>query len=294
MNGNGNINDRNDSHNVVAPTELNTRVVQINTHSNKETILGRERANIVNATLQANNQLDEKKAQQINNKYNIEEKTQMQKFLTGVAIFMVIAVALILLFRGIKLLGDTAKELTATTTTTTTTQSVANRILTYTTNNTIIRKFTDSARVLILLPHGLCTDQQSKGLYIYTTQTNENLYVTKGTYRALGGKLQLVSDNNELITFVIGDDGLQSEDVLLKMNSNEIKYYSRDGEVFVVNGTANRNFAVYIGGDPNSLTFTYGKSNEDDKTIVIGDNKLTAKKTPDGNILVGKNILKAN
>ena len=290
---NGNINDRNDSHNVVKPTELNTRVVQVNTNTNRETILGRERANIVSATVQANNKLDKKKAEQINNKFNIEEKTQMQKFLTGVAIFMIIAIALILLFKGIKLLGDTAKSLTETTTTTTTTQSPLNKNMAYVTSNTILRKFTDSSRVLILLPHGLCVDQQSKGLYIYTTITNDSLYSSKGTYRVIGGKMQLVSDKNEIMTFTINDDGLQSEDVLLKVNSNEVKYYARDNEVLVVNGTVGKSFAAYVGGEPGTQKFIYGKSSEDNNNIVIGNNSLIAKKLPDGNVLIEKNILKA-
>jgi len=290
---NGNLNDRNDSHNVVKPTELNTRVVQVNTNTNRETILGRERANIVSATVQANNNLDKKKAEQINNKFNIEEKTQMQKFLTGVAIFMIIAIALILLFKGIKLLGDTAKTLTETTTTTTTTQSPLNKNMAYVTSNTILRKFTDSSRVLILLPHGLCVDQQSKGLYIYTTITNDSLYSSKGTYRVIGGKMQLVSDKNEIMTFTINNDGLQSEDVLLKVNSNEVKYYARDNEVLVVNGTVGKSFAAYVGGEPGTQKFIYGKSSEDNNNIVIGNNSLIAKKLPDGNVLIEKNILKA-
>ena len=101
MNGSGNINDRNDSHNVVKPTELNTRVVHVNTG---DTILGRERSNIVNATIQANNNIDEKQAERINNKYQVaEEKTQMQKFLLGVGIVMGILVGLILIFKVLSL-----------------------------------------------------------------------------------------------------------------------------------------------------------------------------------------------
>ena len=140
MNGSGNINDRNDSHNVVQPTQLNTNVVHVKTG---DTILGRERSNIVNATLQANKNIDEKQAERINNKYQVaEEKTQMQKFMIGVGAVMAVLVGLILIFKVIKFVGDATMppEDKTTTAETTTTQTPFQRSLAYANSTSKVRR----------------------------------------------------------------------------------------------------------------------------------------------------------
>ena len=284
---NGNINDRNDSHNVVAPTQVNQNVVHVSTH---DTILGRERSNIVNATLQANSNIDKKKAEQVNNKFQMEEKTQMQKFLTTVGVIMGVLIALILIFKIIKFVGDKTAAVVAPTTTTTTTQSALNKTMQYVNSTTIVRKFSDNNNIFLLLPAGFNVPQQSKGIYIKANISKIPTTFVKGTYNIVSGNVQLIGDDNTTITYTITETGLASGSELLKVNNSEFKCYGADGELLIVNGTPGHNFVYYLGGTANSLTVAYGDSMETDKAITI-TGKLQYVKLSDGRIQSGDSIL---
>ena len=286
MNG-GNINDRNDSHNVVAPTQVNQNVVHVSTH---DTILGRERSNIVNATIQANKGIDEKKAEQINNKFQMEEKTQMQKFLVTVGIIMGCLVALILIFKVIKFVGDKTAATVAPTTTTTTTTSVLDKTTAYVTANSKVRRFSDDNNIMFLLPTGFNVSQHTSGIFIKANISKTPTTFLKGTYHIKAGNIQLTCDDKTLLTYTITEAGIASGSELLKVNDSEYKYYGAEGEMLLVNGTPGHNFAYYLGGTANSLTVAYGESSETQQAIsIIG--KLEYKKLPNGNIQSGDSVL---
>ena len=65
---NNESNNNNQQNNYVIPIEVNTNTNPI---SQQDTMLNRERANIVNATVMANENIDQKKSTEVNNRYNI-------------------------------------------------------------------------------------------------------------------------------------------------------------------------------------------------------------------------------
>ena len=104
-------------------------------------MLNRERANVVNATVMANENIDQKKSTEVNNRYNIKEKSLIQKFLTYVLLVMIVLVFMILAFKGLKKLGDQVIADEETTTTTTTTKSAKEHTIDYLDKMTSLRKF---------------------------------------------------------------------------------------------------------------------------------------------------------
>ena len=288
MNGSGNINDRNDSHNVVQPTQLNTNVVHVKT---KDTILGRERSNIVNATIQANQNIDEKQAQRINNKYQVaEEKTQMQKFLIGVGAVMAVLVGLILIFKLIKFVGDStvAPEDKTTTVETTTALSPYQRAVGYANSTGKIRRYSSSNQVLFLLQYGKFTGDSNSGVFILANISQDNVAINKGTYNIVTNTIQL-KENNTVFRYNVVDDGLSSGNAILNIDDNEYKIYANDKEMLIVNGTMDHNFGVYINESVDNSKTIYGNSVETRDYIKVGT--ATFNKTDEGNVRYGNSLL---
>jgi len=288
MNGSGNINDRNDSHNVVQPTQLNTNVVHVKTG---DTILGRERSNIVNATIQANQNIDEKQALRINNKYQVaEEKTQMQKFLIGTGAVMAVLVGLILIFKVIKFIGDTAvpPESKTTTVEATTTLSPLQRSMAYANSTNRIRRYSSQNQILFLLQAGKFTDDDKNGVFILADISQDNVSIHKGTYNVVTSTIQL-NENKVIYKYSVVDAGVSTGNNTLRIDDNEYKVYANDKEMLIVNGTMDHNFGFYINESIDNNNTIYGNSVETRDYIKVGT--ATFNKTDEGNVRYGNSLL---
>ena len=288
MNGSRNINDRNDSHNVVQPTQLNTNVVHVKTG---DTILGRERSNIVNATIQANQNIDEKQALRINNKYQVaEEKTQMQKFLIGTGAVMAVLVGLILIFKVIKFIGDTAvpPESKTTTVEATTTLSPLQRSMAYANSTNRIRRYSSQNQILFLLQAGKFTDDDKNGVFILADISQDNVSIHKGTYNVVTSTIQL-NENKVIYKYSVVDAGVSTGNNTLRIDDNEYKVYANDKEMLIVNGTMDHNFGFYINESIDNNNTIYGNSVETRDYIKVGT--ATFNKTDEGNVRYGNSLL---
>lgn len=280
VNNNPNPNNVNQVNNVVNPTPVNNSGV-INTNGNvqeADTMLNRERENIVAATIDANANIDEKKALNVNNQ--IQHK-KMNKFIVFLAVLFAVIVIAIAGFLIVKL---TNKAMTygddETTTTTTTKASEESKFLSYLNDTTKIRKFQSDNYILVLCPSGLDLVNPSKDYYILLNTSEDGLLNAKyGAYTLNEGVLNL---DNENVT--ISDSSITYNSESLKIYDTEMKYYYYKD--------ANRSYLLYINGtlkneqyffiDSSTTTITkLGKYVETTDSITLNDETVFTKVNDD-------------
>ena len=82
-------NQDNRENNIVNPELVDLNKVQV---ENQDNMLNRERSNIVSASIQANNAIDEKKALDVNNEIKIKKVNPIVKILVIIFAFILILI----------------------------------------------------------------------------------------------------------------------------------------------------------------------------------------------------------
>lgn len=247
---NENNNNNNQNNNYVKPQ--NVDLSNVNIDKSNENALNRERDNIIKASVQVNNSVNETQAKIVNNTIKVKKRNPIVSFLIG-AFF--ITIAGVLAYFGFRLLRtyityDDAKH----TTTTTTTQKV-NYFANYTYDTTKLRRFQNDSSILFIMPSGT----SSKARYIYVEYSSDgSLKEESGTYNIKDRTITLVSDNATQKIYDIESSNLKSGDTYLNMSDQEYKYYSnKSGDtesILIVNASVNKTFAYFY--DTNNNIFT--------------------------------------
>lgn len=292
LNNNNNNNVGNGGTNNV-PTNINPTVINTNSNNNvnmgnlnnqvpinninpqpADTMLNRERENIVFATIDANANIDEKKALNVNNQ--IQHK-KVNKFVIFLAVLFAIIVIIV---AGYGIVKITNKAMTygdePTTTTTTTKLSEESKFLTYLNDGSKIRKFQGNSYILVLCPSGLDLTNSNKDYYILLNTSENGLLNAKyGAYTLNEGVLKL--DNQEI---AIGDNGINYNNDALKIFDTEMKYYlykdNTRSYLLYINGTLKNEQYFFI--DSSTTTTTkIGSFVETADSITLNDNTVFAK-----------------
>lgn len=277
---NNNMNNNTNNGNINNGINPNMNNANMNNVSNQvvntqaDTMLNRERDNIVAATIDANASIDEKKALDVNNQ--IKHK-KVNKFVIFLAVLFAIAVIIVAGYGIVKL---TNKAMTygdeSTTTSTTTKQSEQSKFLNYLNDQTKIRKFQGDNYILVLCPSGLDLTNDNKDYYILLNVSSNGLLNAKyGAYTLNEGVLKL--DNQET---PIGDNGITYNNESLKIFDTEMKYYlykdSTRSYLLYINGTLKNEQYFFI--DSSTITnVKLGSYTETLDSITLNDNTVFTK-----------------
>jgi hypothetical protein len=236
----------------------NTNVDASESHLN-----GRERDNIVKASIQANSNISEEQVTTVNNEIRVKKK----KPIITVMVFTVLIVVIILIIKLVPpIVNSYTSKNTTTTTTTTTTQNTEMLFLNYLQNNNKLRKFTNDKETFILLPYGYDL-HESTYYYAYLSNDNKEL----GTYKLGSDKLDLfVGDSMK--EFNVEKNKIKSTLGLLEMNPDDIKMYSyKDSNISKVVVLNNDNTIVYLDSTNQETSTVIGDYIENDSSIQFDD-----------------------
>lgn len=268
-NVNNNLDNQNNG-NVNNMNNLNNNVVQ----PQADTMLNRERDNIVAATIDANAAIDEKKALDVNNQ--IKNK-KVNKFVIFLAVLFAIIVIVVAGYGIVKL---TNKAMTygdePTTTSTTTKQSEESKFMSYLNDETKIRKFQGDNYILVLCPSGIDLTSANRKYYILLNISANGLLNAKyGSYTLNEGVLKL--DNQET---PIGENGITYNNESLKIYDTEMKYYQyKDNTrsyLLFINGTL-KNEQYFFVDSSTTTNVKLGTYKETLDSITLNDNTVFAK-----------------
>lgn len=244
-------------------------------NNQKDTMLNRERENIVNASNEANRNIDEEKATIVNNAIK-EEKNNTSKDIIKVVVIIVIilVIAIIGVILSKKLMESSKVK----------DNSIEEKITkpfmeTYLENNNTVKKFegnssfnynntTYSKAILLLAPSNISKTY----MLIYINDTSN--YTEYGTYTINRNKLVLKSNNNTLSELEIKDKNITSF-IDLKVMDSEMKSYkysdSSNKKMLIINATLNGEYALYIDND----TTLVEKFVESPTNITVGNKVFT-------------------
>lgn len=269
------MDNRNESNRVVDPQLVDLNKVQVD---HDDTMLNRERDNIVSATIQANDSVDESKIKVVNNRIQVEKKNKTFNAMIVITVIMVVIVVTIgglMLVKNLMNYGDEEPQDNIKVT-------EENRFLNYVNNRDIVRKFQYNGeykydgrfyKELILLISPIGYDLKDNNSYFMLIMNDgENSYVESGIYEF---------DNNTIKAgryhFDIKNDVINSREfkVDLKMRNTEMKYYKHDEdtvkEILIINGTTKSEQALYIASN-NVITNVYhGFFMEDANSIKLNN-----------------------
>lgn len=270
-----NNNNQNNQNNYVKPEQVD--LTKVNVDQTNAGALNRERDNIISATIQANDAINEKEAKTVNNTIKIKKKNPFLIIFVGI---IAIAFAGFGAYLGYKLMDDyLVREDNKTTTTTTTTKKI-NHVDVYAKNFNKARKFANKDTVLVLAPKlvGLADS------YMLTKNSNAGIQGKEvGTYSINDEEVILTSSDGVVHKYLINENGLLSEGNVLNMYDSEMKYYTyTDGvnsEVLIINATMFNEIAYYNGAGVNAL-YSYKETGE---SITLDESLIFTKN--------GKNIL---
>lgn len=245
-----------------------------NINSQADTMLNRERENIVAATIDANANIDEKKALDVNNQ--IKQK-KVNKFVIFLAVLFAVVVMII---AGYGIVKITNKAMTyddeSTTTTTATKLTQESRFLNYLNEENKVRKFQGDNYILVLCPSGLDLANAGMNYYIFLNISDNGLLNAQyGTYTLNEGVLKL--DNQEI---TVGDNEIIYNNESLKMYDTEMKYYqykdTTRSYLLFINGTLKNTQYFFI--DSSTITKTkLGSYVETLDSITLNDNTVFTK-----------------
>lgn len=267
------------NNNYVIPTKVDLDKVNVN---NQDNALNRERDNIISASIQANQAINEKQAKTVNNTIKLKKRNPLVSLLIGV-FFIGIAGALTY---GVYLLTSNylKKEEEKYTTTTTTTARV-NYFQNYITNFKTLRKFQNENTILLLLPDlagGL------KRYIMVNTSENGIISETYGTYNIVNGELSLVGQDNTYKSLTVGESSLESATFNLDMYDQEIKYYVVNNpeieQMLIINGTLANEFACLV----NNEVFSFFKYTETYDAITLDNGQVFTKQ---GNSVINNEVV---
>lgn len=268
------MNDKNNN-NIVTPQSVDTNI----NVPNNDTMLNRERTNIVSATIQANNAIDKKQALEVNNEIKTEKHHGYM--------FVVVIVTIVILSIGVgfivyKLLNAavTHSDKKYTTTTATTTSQI-DRFNSYLRDYSKVRKFVGDNYILLLSIDG-CDLKSNKEHYLLLHTSNDGLIDSKsGTYTIENNTVKL---DKEVYEYT--QDGINFNDTMLKIYDSEMKYYQyKDNDMsylLIINATMNNEFAMFIASDKNNIDVKLQTFKETQSSIILGDSTVFTK--VEGNI----------
>ena len=144
--------------------------------------INRERENIVKATIDANNSINEEQVKTVNNKIKVKKKNY---FLIAIVVIICLALAVYLTYYGVFKIKNKMDQITSTTTTITTKENV---VLSYL-NKDIVKKFKNENSILYILP------------------------------KSYGIVIKLDISNNELISSNYGTYNIESEGININLNN---------------------------------------------------------------------------
>lgn len=234
-------NNDNKQNNYVTPEQVDLSKVNVPAGNGA---LNRERDNIISATIQANDAINEGEAKVVNNAIKIKKHNPIITFLIAL---IAISLAGGGAYLGYKLMDDYLVTQENKTTTTTTTTKEVNHVSLYTNNRNKVRKYQNDDTILILTP-------KISGLvdtYIYLKKNADGILSQEiGTYNINEETLDLIGNNGEHHVFVISNKGLVTDGVILNMYDSEMKYYTytneSTAELLILNATLNSEIAYYV------------------------------------------------
>lgn len=185
-----------------------------------------ERENIQKATIEANENIDEKKAKEVNNKIKVHKKNIFVKILI---IIICLIVALFLTYYGVNIIKENLKEENTTTTTT------QNRIKLYVDNVNKIRKFKNNNNIIYLLPMSF----ESKTINI-NIRDMELITYDFGTYNIKSDSIDIKTDE-EINSYQINSNGLNNDYII---DESEFKYYVSNDEIILIDAYINKCFII--------------------------------------------------
>lgn len=280
-------NDKNND-NIVRPENIDFNNIKV---QENDSMLGRERENIVKATIEANKNLDEKKAYKVNEEIRIKK---MHPFIRIIIVLLSLIIAISLSYLTFKLIKNTMDNDNLKMTTTTTKASEYDRIMNYINKTDNIRKFQDDQTILVLSPKGYDLVNGNNYYLLINYDLNGLKSTSYGNYSIFDDELKLNTLDAGEISYKITKDGITFNGAILKIFDSEMKYYSKKSnnktELLIINGTLKSEYAMYITSDGN-ITNVLTSSYLEDKEKISLNIGLEFKK--DGNNLKSdKNILK--
>ena len=269
-------NNENRNNNIVQPTRVNLNKVQMN---NNDTFLNRERDNIVSATIQANEAIDQEAAKEVNNEFKVK-KTSSYK--TAIFVFIALFLATTLSLSALVAMKKAEKKFsdsTSTTVTTTTRQTPEQIQLNYLKNTGKVRRYQNSNYILMLSPASfdLKNNETFYMLIRVVNDLNSKVEAEYGTYTITNdNNLELKGTNVKGIkTLNLNADGLVLDNYVLSKNDNEMKSYTytkpTDKGILMVNGTPYNEHALYIKTDKNKTTYKAYTIEETKEFIKLSD-----------------------
>ena len=273
--------NENNNNNIVTPEKIDLDKVQIDEN---DTMLNRERRNIVSATIQANGALDAKQARKVNDTIKLKKKNPIVNFLI---IAFLLAVAALIAIGAYILVNrimnyDTPKEEENVTTPVT-----KNKVESYLASTDKVRKFQASGSfniggtiytdiMLLLAPSGYDLNT-NKDYYMIIYSNGDVLSAEYGEYNIVGDKIECVSDNGNNINFTISEEYLNADsitgDFLIKDTEMKYYYYKDDvsANILIVNGTLLGEYAMYISSNSNEKNIIIDRFSETQEAITMNN-----------------------
>ena len=202
---------REDEKGFVTPTPVDTSG-EVN---KDDSMLGRERENIINATNQVNNSINKDMIAETNSKYKIKKTPLIVRF---VAIVLTVLILFFVSFYAIKYSKKFIEA--GNVTTTTTTSSPLERAKEYWNKDTV-RKYVDKdGSVYMFIP-------KEYGEFVYNISFSiDGPSAIMGTYD--DNEVSLTMD--DVYELKVSDKGLMLDDIELTISSGEFKYYTYKDE----------------------------------------------------------------
>lgn len=254
-------NQDNRENNIVNPELVDLNKVQVDKQDN---MLNRERSNIVSASIQANNAIDEKKALDVNNEIKIKKVNPIVKILVIIFAFILAGIGIYYAMKLVNKIMTYDDPVTTTTTKVITTP--ISKIANYTNNTNIIRKYQSQNHILLLAP--TINDKMN---YLYL-EINEFavLNVYQGTYNIIDEGI-----NSDRFTLLYGENALLNGDERLEQFDTEFKAYmnKEKNKILIINGTPKYEYAMYIDND----IIVSSKFNETEESINLETGEVFTK-----------------
>ena len=197
--------------------------------------LDRERENVQEATIEANNNVNEQKVNNVNNRIKVKKKN---KFLSFLIILICLILAVSLTYYGVKYITKKMNNITQST-----------------------RKLRSEKEIIYLLP------AFSNYKVISIDISNKELITNKyGTYNILSDGFE-IRYGNDVYNYVLTKKGVIN-DIDFIIDDSEYKYYTNNQDIILLNASDNYNHAYIIKEDGSVKEETF--TEEIDK-IVIGN-----------------------
>lgn len=246
-----------------------------NNNIGNDTMLNRERENIVEATIQANTSIDEEKALTVNDQIKVKKRN---KFVIFLSVLFAIIVLIASSFGIYKLTHKimTYDDEPTTTTTTTTKLSELVRFENYLNNTDKVRKFASANYILMLSPYGYDLKDNKNYYLLLNISDNALINAKYGTYTLNEGILKL--DDIELN---YNESGISYNNESMRTYDTEMKYYqykdNNKSYLLIINGTLRNEYALFIESDINNTTVKSIGYKETLESITLNDSTVFAK-----------------